>query len=77
MYLTWERNRKFVETQNLIELTELSTSFSKKLVIFENLFWPIKKICVNLNFNKLNDVIFEKYLHQFKIHSIFLHIFYF
>jgi hypothetical protein len=27
-------------------------------------FWPIKKIWVNLNFNKLNDVVFEKYLHQ-------------
>jgi hypothetical protein len=53
--------------------------FFKKLIIFEKPFWPIKKIWVNLNFNKLNDVIFEKYLHQFAHNSFyfFLHIFIF
>jgi hypothetical protein len=33
------------------------------------LFWPIKQIWVNLNFSKLNDIDFEKYLHEFAQNS--------
>jgi hypothetical protein len=69
--LSRARNRKNFETWNLASLTELSVDFSKKLVIFEKPFLHLKKIWVNLNFNKLNDVVFEKYLH-----SEFILIFY-
>jgi hypothetical protein len=38
--------------------TDNSAEFTDNSAIFEKLFWPIKKIWVNLKFNKLNDVVF-------------------
>jgi hypothetical protein len=45
---------------NSAEFTDNSTTFTNNSVIFEKPFWLIKKIWVNLNFNKLNDIVFEK-----------------
>jgi hypothetical protein len=43
-------------TDNSVEFTDNSTAFTDNSVIFEKPFWSIK--------NKLNDAVFEKYLHQ-------------
>jgi hypothetical protein len=54
---TCEMNSNLPKNQNLATFTDNS-------VIFKKLFCTIKKIWVNLKFNKLNDVVFEKYLHR-------------
>jgi hypothetical protein len=52
------------KNRNSVTFTDNSTAFTDNSIIFEKPFWPIKKIWVNLKFNKLNDIIFEKYLHR-------------
>jgi hypothetical protein len=59
-----ERNSNFSKNQNSVAFADNSAAFTDNSVIFEKMFWPIKKIWVNLKFNKLNDVVFEKYLHR-------------
>jgi hypothetical protein len=38
-----KRNRKNLKIQNLAGLTKLSIDFSKKLIIFEKRFGPLRK----------------------------------
>jgi hypothetical protein len=58
-------NPKFGRFDRIIDhFNRIIGRFFKKFSYFWKMFWPIKKIWVNLNFNKLNDVVFEKYLHR-------------
>jgi hypothetical protein len=72
-----ERNINLPKNQNLITFVNNSAEFTDNSAIFEKPFWPIKKICVNLKFNKLNYVVFEKYLHLLRIHSSFFCIYFY
>jgi hypothetical protein len=67
-----------LKNQNSAAFADNSAEFTDNLVIFEKQFCPIKKIWVNLKFNRLNDVVFENiFTSLLIIHSSFFYIFFF